>query len=143
MNDAELRRAMAVLESYDKRLEDLNKQVSLLQSTRDEVLMADRTLKAFAAAEPGEELLVPIGASSFVSAVVPEKPEAVIGVGTGVSLQKNFEDASAYMKQNLNMVNTTLEKAIKALQETQNATAELSAAVQEAYRQKQTETSGQ
>jgi len=41
------------------------------------------------------------------------------------------------------MVNTTLEKAIKALQETQNATAELSAAVQEAYRQKQTETSGQ
>ena len=46
MKDDELRQAMAVLDSYNKQLENLNRQAQMLQASMDDLLRARETLKA-------------------------------------------------------------------------------------------------
>ena len=66
VEDNELRQAIAVMESYKERVEALSRQVQVLRVSLDEVNMASEALKAFKDAKEGDEILVPVGASTFI-----------------------------------------------------------------------------
>lgn len=133
MNDEELRQAMQTLESYNKQLENVNRQARILQNTRDESIRAHRTIQALSDAAPGEEILVPIGASCLVTVQVSNKKKAVIGVGSKVSVEKEFPDALKHLDENTKELNEAIQKTIAAMQEIQSYVEQLSAAVQNEY----------
>ena len=58
LNDDELRQMLALMESYKNRVEALNRQVTVLRSTLDEVNMADESIKALIGAKEGDEIVV-------------------------------------------------------------------------------------
>ena len=58
MEDAELRQAISVAESYKQRVEALSRQVQVLRVSLDEVTMASNALKAFKDAKDGDEIMV-------------------------------------------------------------------------------------
>ena len=58
MEDAELRQAISVAESYRQRVESLSRQVQVLRVSLDEVTMASEALKAFKDAKEGDEIMV-------------------------------------------------------------------------------------
>ncbi len=139
MNDEELRQAMQTLESYNKQLENVNRQARILQNSRDDTVRAHRTLEALNEAKPGDEVLVPIGSSCLVNVRVSDKKEAVVGIGSKVSVSKDFPSAIEYLDTGIKELNEAIQKTVTAMQEIQAYVEQLSAAIQNEYnlRQKQ------
>lgn len=114
MEDNELRQAMAALEAYRSQLEALAQQSQLLQMSLEETLRAKETLKALAEAEEGDELLIPAGGAAFVTVTVSSKTKAVVGIGSGYSVERDLDDATNFIDGNLKEIS----EAMKGLAET-------------------------
>jgi len=137
MNDDELRQALAALDAYKNQLAALTQQAQLLQMSYEETLSATQTLTSLINAKEGDEIMVPVGASSFVTAKVTSAPKAVVGVGNKVSVEKSLDDAVEYMKSNLAEITDALKKLNESMQEMDAAARNLSLAVQQEYQRRQ------
>lgn len=137
MNDDELRQAMATLEAYKNQLNALTQQSQLLQMSFEETVRASDTLNAFANAKEGDEILVPVGASSFVTAKVTASPKAIVGIGNKVSVEKSLDEAVTYISDNLAEIKDALAKLNESMQEMDTAARSLAAVVQQEYQRRQ------
>ncbi len=137
VEDNELRQAIAVMESYKERVEALSRQVQLLRVSLDEVTMASEALKAFRDAKDGDEILVPVGASSFIPVKVSGNRSVVVGIGSNISVEKDADASVEYMDANGAEINEALKKSVDALNEAQTALSNLSAAIQNEYANRQ------
>ena len=142
MNDEELRQAARTLDSYNQQLENISRQIRLLQASRDETVRASRTLEALAGAKEGDEVLIPIGASSFVTVKVTDKKTAVVGIGNKISVDKEYSDAKDFMDRNSAEISDAIQKSVAAMQEIQQYTEDLAAAVQDEYRKRRMQQQG-
>ena len=142
MNDEELRQAARTLDSYNQQLENISRQIRLLQASRDETVRASRTLEALADAKEGDEVLIPIGASSFVTVKVTDKKTAVVGIGNKISVDKEYSDAKDFMDRNSAEISDAIQKSVAAMQEIQQYTEDLAAAVQDEYRKRRMRQQG-
>jgi prefoldin alpha subunit len=137
LNDDELRQMLALMETYKNRVEALTRQAQVLRSTLDEVNMANTSIKALIDAKEGDEILVPIGASSFMNVKVTSNKNIVVGIGSGISAEKTPEDASKFMEANAAELSEALKKTVDAVQEVQQALTTVSEAVQTEYMNRQ------
>ncbi|MDR0523942.1 MAG: prefoldin subunit alpha [Candidatus Methanoplasma sp.] len=137
MDDAELRQALAALDAYNVRLESMTRQVRMLQLSLEETSKAAEAMRALAGAKEGDEVLVPLGASSFASMSVPGEKKVIVGVGSGVSVEKSFDDALAYMEAGSREISEALKKAVATLSEAEEAASRLTAAVEQEYSDRQ------
>lgn len=137
MNDDELRQALATLEAYKNQLNALTQQSQLLQMSFEETVRASETLNAFAKAKEGDEILVPVGASSFVTAKVTASPKAVVGIGNKISVEKSLDEATKFIGDNLAEIKDALTKLNESMQEMNAAATNLAAAVQQEYQRRQ------
>jgi len=137
VNDDELRQMIALMENYRTRTEALSRQVQVLRSTLDELNLANESIKALMDAKEGDEIMIPIGASSFMTVKVSSKKDIVTGIGSGISVEKSPEDASKFMDANVAEVTEALKKTVDALQEVQQALTTVSEAVQIEYANRQ------
>ena len=142
MNDEELRQAARTPDSYNQQLENTSRQIRLLQASRDETVRASRTLEALADAKEGDEVLIPIGASSFVTVKVTDKKTAVVGIGNKISVDKEYSDAKDFMDRNSAEISDAIQKSVAAMQEIQQYTEDLAAAVQDEYRKRRMQQQG-
>ena len=138
LNDDELRQAARVLDSYNRQLESLTRQVKLLQATRDETARSFRALDALSKAEKGDEIMVPVGASTYITVQVTGK-DAVVGIGNGIAVEKSLDDAQSYLQAQGDEITKALDEAVKAMQEVQGYTQELAEAIQQEYRGRQSQ----
>jgi len=137
MEDGELRQAMAVLESYNLQLETLSRQVRLLQASLEETTRARESLKALSKANEGDEILIPVGASTFVPVKVSGEKKAIINIGNRLSAEKDIDEAVGYMEVNGKEISEALKGAINTLEEIERRTSELTIAVQNEYQNRQ------
>ena len=137
MNDGEFRQAMATLEAYKVQLDAMAQQSNFFKLSLEETLRARDTLKAFADAKDGDEILVPAGASSFVIATVTSKRKAIVGIGNKVSIDMDLDQAAEYMASSVTEVQEALKKLSDAIQEMNAKARELSLAVQQEYQRRQ------
>lgn len=133
MKDEELRQALAVLDTYKAQLDSLSSQLQLLQMSLEEAVRARDTLNAFSGAKVGDELMVPIGASSFVLATVANTEKAVVGIGNRISQERPIADAVVYLEENIREISEALKKAHEAGTELENRARQLSAIIQQEY----------
>lgn len=134
MEDGELRQALSALESYNRQLETMNGQTRILQMSYEETMRARDTIKALSEAKEGDEVLVPVGASSFVPVIVSSNRESIVGVGSRVSVSKDFETAVAFMEKTMSELAEAIKKATAALSELEKTVTDLSAAIDNEYR---------
>lgn len=137
MNDDEFRQAMATLEAYKVQLDAMAQQSNFFKLSLDETMRARDTLKAFAEAKEGDEILVPAGASSFVMATVTSKRKAIVGIGNNVSVDMDLEEAAKFMADSVEEVQDALKKLNEAISEMNARARELSLAVQQEYQRRQ------
>ena len=137
MNDDEFRQAMATLEAYKVQLDAMAQQSNFFKLSLEETMRARDTLKAFAEAKDGDEIMVPVGASSFVIATVTSKRKAVVGIGNKVSIDMDLDDAAKYMATGAEEVQEAIKKLNDAIQEMNAKARELSLAVQQEYQRRQ------
>ncbi|MDI3483370.1 MAG: prefoldin alpha subunit [Candidatus Methanomethylophilaceae archaeon] len=136
MNDEELRQILAMLDVYRSQMEALSNQIQILQISLEEVESARMTLKAINEAEEGDEILVPVGASSFVKARISNAETAIVGVGNKISVERKIEDALTLLADNVEEIKEALKQASGTLMEIENRARQLSAEVQKAYQER-------
>ena len=137
MNDDEFRQAMATLEAYKVQLDAMAQQSNFFKLSLEETLRARDTLRAFAEAKEGDEVLVPAGASSFVIATVTSKRKAIVGIGNKVSIDMDLDGAAKYMADSAVEVQDALKKLNETINEMNAKARELSLAVQQEYQRRQ------
>jgi len=110
MNEQELRQAMSAIEAYKAQLEAVNEQAQLLQMSLEDHSRAKDTLEAVAKGRPGEEVLMPIGGGAFVYAAIAKTDRALVGVGSGVSIDRPMEEAIAAVNARIGELMDALKK---------------------------------
>ena len=142
MEDNELRQAIAAMESYKERVEALSRQVQVLRVSLEEVTMSSDALKAFKNAKEGDDIMVPVGASSFITVKVTSNRNVVVGIGSNISVEKDIDDAISYMDANNAEIAEALKKSAETLNEAQQALTTISNAVQQEYVNRQQAAQG-
>ena len=124
---------MAAMESYKERVEALTHQIQVLRVSLDEVTMTAEALKAFQNAKEGDEIMVPIGASSFITVKVTSNKGVIVDIGGNVSVEKQVDEAINYMEANNAEISEALKKTADALSDAQATLNNLAGAVQQEY----------
>jgi len=107
-SEQEIRELISLIQVNQQRMDALQQQASLVQMSLNDL---DNALKALATLEgkgEDQELLVSIGAGSYVHAKLAAPDRAVIGLGAGVSVEKSFTDSKGIIQSR----RTELEKAL-------------------------------
>ncbi len=130
MNEQELRQAMAALDVYKAQLESIAENTQLIRMSLEELARAKDTLSQYQNAKEGSEMLVPIGGNSFVFASASSASKAIIGIGSGVSVEKSFPDAIATMDARAKELSDTLSKLTNRRVALEDQANQLSQAIQ-------------
>jgi prefoldin alpha subunit len=137
MNDDEFRQALAALDMYQAQLESLARQVQIFQVSLEETIRARETVKAFLNAKEGDDLLIPIGAASFVTAKATGDNKAIVGVGSRMSVEKDLDGAAAFLEETVKEITEALKKSTESINDMESKARNLSAAVQQEYQRRQ------
>jgi len=137
MNDDELRQALAAIEIFNTQLESLAQQAQIFRMSLEEALRARETMKALLNAKEGEDLLIPIGASSFVTAKATGDKKAIVGIGSRVSVEKDLDSSVAFLDKTANEISDALKKTGESIAEMETKARNLSMAVQQEYQRRQ------
>ena len=133
MDENEAREAAAMIETAKAQLEALARQQEIIRLTMDEHSRAKDTITKLAAGKPGEDVLVPIGADSFVHAKISDNRDAVIGMGAGVSFQRSPEEAAKAIDARIDELNRALRKIGERIEQTELTVQQLSEKMQQFY----------
>ncbi|UCD92003.1 MAG: prefoldin subunit alpha [Methanobacteriota archaeon] len=93
MTTEELQRAVAEYERQRAELEALARQDELLSLSLEEYMRAKETMTRYQKGGKGAEILVPIGANSFLFAEIKDSDKAVVGIGSDLNVVEKMDDA--------------------------------------------------
>ncbi len=100
--ETELRRGLAVLDQYREQLEALAQQQEIVRVSLEEHMRAKETLLRYKEAGKAAEVLVPVGANSFLVAEVKDPEKAFVGIGSDLivfdEIPKQIERLDARIK---------------------------------------------
>lgn len=109
---------------YQYQAESIAQQINMVKLTIKDVESALVTITALKDEPAGKETLVPIGFGSFVKATLSDPGNIVVGIGSGVSVEKKIDDAKPFLekrKEELTKYHEQLNNTISKLaQELQN-----------------------
>lgn len=113
-------------QQYQYQGEALAQQLNMVKITIKDVETALTTITAFKEEPAGKEILVPIGFASFVNATLSSPDKVVIGIGSGVSVEKKIDDAKTFLEKKKDeltkyseQLNNTLAKIAQEMQNIQ------------------------
>lgn len=132
-DETALRENMMRLETAKAQLEALSKQQELIQLAVEEHVKARETVKNMAMSAPGDELMVPIGADSYIFAKSTERKDVVLGVGSDVSLQRSAEEAEKILDSRVEELAQAFQRVAEMAAQTEGAIQELSEKIQRQY----------
>ena len=137
MNDDELRQALSVLDMYKAQLDALAQQAQIFQMSLEEAIKARETMRAFLNTKEGDELLIPVGGASFVSARATGEKKAIVGIGSRISVEKDLDSAVEYMDGTVKEISEALKRSGESIMEMEQNARNLSLAVQQEYQRRQ------
>src|SRR3989442_9112933 len=108
--ETELRRGIAVLDQYRAQIETLAQQQEIIRMSLEEHMRARETLVRYREAGKAAEVLVPIGANSFLVAESKDIDKAVVSIGSDLLV---YDDVDRQVER--------LDGRIKSITEAANA----------------------
>ena len=132
-SEADLRRGLAVLDQYREQLEALAQQQEIVRASLEEHMRARETLTRYQQAGAGAEVLVPVGANSFLVAEAKDTGKAYVGIGSDLivfdEIPKQIERLDARI-QSISEAANAIGQRVAQLQQRAEAQG---AAVQDLY----------
>jgi prefoldin alpha subunit len=122
--EQELRDNYVLMETAKAQLEGLAKQQELIQLAVEEHVRARETIKQMAKGNPGDDILIPLGADSYIHAKISDNRDAIVGAGSGVSIKRTPDEAEKILDSKID----DLSRAFKSISD---KAAETEALVQE------------
>jgi len=130
-SEQKLREDYSMLETAKAQLDALIKQQQLIQLAIEEHVRARETIKSVAKGAPGDELLIPLGADSYIHAKVSNNRDAVVGVGSGVSIKRSPEDTEKILDGKIDDLSRAFKTVGERAAQTEALVQDLSEKVQE------------
>jgi len=128
-----MKQALSTLELYRAQAESLAEQQQLIQMSLDEHTRARETLTRWKNAEPGAEILVPVGGNSFVFAQVAVNDKALVGVGSGVTIERPLGEAVTTIEARISEMVEASKKIAENLGVLESRSSNLTQMVQAEY----------
>ncbi|ASJ12752.1 prefoldin subunit alpha [Thermococcus thioreducens] len=110
----------------------LAQNLELLTLGRNEFQAVKETLEELRKVEEEKpEILVPIGAGSFLKARIEDKENAIVSVGAGYAIEKNLDDAVSYLDARIKEYEEAIAKTQEALRKLEAQLGDLAKRAQE------------
>ncbi len=123
----------AMLETAKSQLDALIKQQQLIQLAVEEHVRARETVKSLAKGSEGDEILVPVGADSYIHAKISDNKSAIVGVGSTVSIRRSPEDAEKVLDEKIDELSRAFKAVGERAAKTEALVQELQEKVQQQY----------
>ncbi len=131
-NEENIERGIATLEVLRAQIENLQRQMDALQVSIQEHQRAIETLRGYREMD-NKEILVPIGAGVFISAVVSSK-RGMISIGNQLFTELSIEEIIKKLEERRKNLEELLKKLSEDSYKLQQNYAALSEKVEEDYR---------
>ena len=109
--EEELRKLSVEMRFFEQTAETLQQRISMMNAAMTDLTYANMTLEGIEKENEDAELLVPIGGSSYVKAKLANPDKVVVGLGSGVSVEKTLQEAKAIVKERLDELQKTMVSA--------------------------------
>jgi len=132
-DEGKFREDYALLETAKNQMDALAKQQQLIQMAIEEHVRARETIKSLAKGSPGDDILIPVGADSYVHARMSDDRNAVVGVGSTTSIRRSPEDAEKILDSKIDDLSRAFKAVVDRAAQTEAYIQELSDKVQQQY----------
>ncbi len=129
--EEEINRNLTLIDYYKQQLESIDLQLQYLQSTLAEYQRAKITVDQLHNVDDNSSLLMPIGAGTFINASLTNASSVLIGVGAGVVIEKNVDEAIVKLEERMKRIQENLERMVSMGQKIQVDAEELSRKTQQ------------
>ena len=107
MNERELAMNIQFLQEQAKILAS---NVEMLTMYRQELATSKVTLEGLKNLKKEDEILVPIGASSFIRARIDDTETVIVGIGANVSVDRSTDDAVENLGERIALTETKIKE---------------------------------
>ena len=129
--EQELRDNYVLMETAKAQLEGLAKQQELVQLAVEEHVRARETIKQMAKGNPGDDILIPLGADSYIHAKISDNRDAIVGAGSGVSIKRKPDEAEKILDSKIDDLSRAFKSISDKAAETEALVQELTQKVQD------------
>ena len=109
--EEELRKLSMEMRYLEQTAEALQQRISMVNAAITDVTYANATIDGIEKQKENDEMLVPIGGSSYVKVKLADQEKIIVGIGSGVSVEKTIPDAKADLKERLDELEKTMTSA--------------------------------
>jgi len=135
MSQKELEKLAYEYQVLQAQAQLLAQNLELLNLARAEVQTVKETLENLKKVEEEKpEILVPIGAGSFLKGIIVDKNNAIVSVGSGYAVEKNIDDAIAFLEERIREYDEAIRKTQEALAELEKKVGEVAKKAQDLQR---------
>ena len=129
--EEDITKNLTLIEYYKQQLESIEMQLQYLQSTLMDYQRAKMTVEHLSAVDENSDILIPVGAGTFVNGSLKNASNVLIGVGAGVVLEKSGDDAVKKLDERIQRIQENLDKMASLGQKIQCDAEELSRKTQQ------------
>ncbi len=129
--EEEITRNLTLIEYYKQQLESIDIQLQYLQSTLADYQRAKITVEQLNTVDDNSEILIPVGAGTFVNGSLKNTSNVLIGVGAGIVIEKTVDEAVIKLEERIKRIQENLEKMVSLGQKIQSDAEELSRKTQQ------------
>ena len=112
-DEEELRKLSVEMRFLEQTAETLQQRISMVSAAMTDLTYANMALESIEKEKENVELLAPIGGSSHIKVKLASTEKVIVGIGSGVSIEKTLQEAKAIVKER----QEELEKAIRSAQQ--------------------------
>ena len=109
--EEELRRLSMELRYLEQTADALQQRISMVNAALTDINYANMTLDGMEKEKENSEMLIPIGGSSYVKVKLADTNKVIIGLGSGVSVEKTLPEAKTILKERLDELEKTMHAA--------------------------------
>lgn len=109
--EEELRRLSMEMRYLEQTADALQQRISMVNAALTDINYANMTLDGVEKEKENSEMLIPIGGSSYVKVKLADTNKVIIGMGSGVSVEKTLPEAKVTLKERLDELEKTMNSA--------------------------------
>jgi prefoldin alpha subunit len=109
--EEELRKLSVEMRYLEQTAEALQQRITMVNAAIADLTYANATLDGMEKEQENAEMLVPIGGSSYVKVKLADSNKVIVGLGSGVSVEKTLPDAKIDLKERLDELEKTMTSA--------------------------------
>ncbi len=116
---------------YSQQAEVLKQNLDLINASLVELGTVRETLEQIEKLEEGHELLIPIGANSYIKAKIANKNDVLVGIGAKVVVRKSIEKAKKDVEEKIENIKKVRDEQEKKLNDIMSRLEEIAPIVQQ------------